>query len=414
MIDECGDPYLGREIARRARAGLPIPIELSRAFRSRHISGSRHGGYPGFTPALGGTLDLFVGGTFTRSTEASYMTSANTLAWAPINTRRIEIRGDGLFPSQGGQGLLLEGARENLCLHSEAFANAVWTAALLTVSSNSVAAPDGDVDADTLEFTADATAQISQPFSAIPANAARAVCTVWLRAAAAQTVRLYLLQKDAATEGAAVECVLTTAWQRFELNQAVGTGVAAPVLIIRNHSDAAARDVYAWGAQIECSAATCQFPSSYIRTGAAAVIRASDVLSYAAGSYPAGFLTAGVAIIDLAPNMSDANIVANPATHIIFGNDTSTFFALGIDGVAVLKHVVAAVEITRACTWSRAQALTLTDRPSQGKITVLGATTGDGTTTGTASAFTAAAIQFGSISGSFSFHGRFGRYVVQA
>ncbi len=52
MIDERGDPYLGREIARRARAGIPIPIELARAFGSRRIGGGRHSGYPG----LGGGL----------------------------------------------------------------------------------------------------------------------------------------------------------------------------------------------------------------------------------------------------------------------------------------------------------------------------------------------------------------------
>jgi hypothetical protein len=46
--------------------------------------------------------------------------------------------------------LLIEEQRTNLLLYSEQFDNAAWTKSLVTVTANSIAAPDGNVTADTI------------------------------------------------------------------------------------------------------------------------------------------------------------------------------------------------------------------------------------------------------------------------
>lgn len=326
------------------------------------------------------SLSLLSGGTFTRSTEGSYLTGVPTdgstafLAWAATNTRRIENRGDAM-----GASYLNEGARTNIILRSEEFGNAAWTTSALTVSTDSNNAPDGGADADTLVFTAAAAAQISQPFSSVPADAAMAICTVYLRAASAQTVRLFLRQKDGATEGAAVSCAVTALWQRFEIMQAVGTGVSAPLLIIRNHTDAAARSVFAWGAQVECNAATVQFPSSYIRTAGVAVARDADRLTYAVGEYPASFVSAGWRST-FAPLSTSAEMIAGTDPLVAYGftatGDTVLLSYTGGNAQFYLQN--AGNRLIANVSWSRDQACGEVVAPNSNNVVLSGFTIGNG------------------------------------
>ena len=56
------------------------------------------------------------------------------------------------------KGLLVEEQRQNLVTYSEDFSNAAWTKNNCTVTANSVASPDGTVNADTVTSTSTTTA----------------------------------------------------------------------------------------------------------------------------------------------------------------------------------------------------------------------------------------------------------------
>lgn len=356
----------------------------------------------GAAPAL---LNPLSGGTFTRSTEASYLTSPSTIAWAAVDERRNEFG-----------SLLYEGSRTNLLLRSEEFGDAAWTASSLTVTANTDTAPDGDVDADSLAFTASASASISQPFASTPADAATAVCTVWLRAAAPQTVRLRLRQKDGATFGSDVSCSVTTTWQRFELKQAVGSGASAPALFIQNHTDAAARTISAWGAQVECSAATIQFPSSYIRTAGTTVTRAADALTYADGQYNAALLTSGFRVMYM-PLGSSAELTTAAVSQTLLGfggGNTETVIVSFTGANAQVYLQKGGDRLLTNASWSRLQALSLTVRPTANSAVLSGYSTGDGTyAAGGAFSFSTGTMRIGArvVAGDINFFGRIGSLV---
>lgn len=348
-------------------------------------------------------LDPTVGGTITRALEASYLTSANTLAWAGANVRRVPYTG----------GVQIEGGRTNDLLWSEAPSNAAWTkGGGASVAASGVAAPDGAFDVETVTFTASATDRVTQPAQTIPANAAQGVFTIWLRSDVAKTVDLRMLQKDGATYGASVPCVLTTAWQRFELNQAVGAGASAPVLGVWN-ADALATGYQHWGAMFECSAALCQFPSSYIRTGAATVARPTDTFSYsAAGQYPESFRTRGLRVRYAAECTSTE--MGGSTHHVLFATSNSDLLYLQvIAGVvrAVLYGGGVLLATSAPLTFSREQLLVVDALPNVGAVTVSGATTGNGTTGTAAGTLVAATMIFGRYYSTDAYQA-FGRFVA--
>jgi len=359
----------------------------------------------GFGRRGGGGLSLLTNPAATRSTEGARIFGAATdgstafLDWPGVNVLRIENRGDGL-----GQMALVEGSRTSFILRSNDFANAAWTAVGLTPTSNTNNAPDGTASAATLAFTASATAQISQPLTSIPADNAVYTYTVWLRAAAAQSLRIFMRQKDGVTEGAAVVCTITTVWQRFVLTQSVGAGASAPLMIFRNDADAAARNVFIWHAQPELGA----FPSSTIRTTAAAVTRGADMDVYAVGAYPDALRTKGF-VMQIAPDFSSADAQSVYVLSPSIGGDPGQH-ALFITTVAPQLYSGGLLKATRNVSWSRGQLMTITADLPTGTMTVAGATTNNGTTVGTACAWPAEPLGIGITPGLSSASPFFGRY----
>lgn len=283
---------------------------------------------------IGPFIDLRTGGTFTRASEASYLIGAATdgttpfMSWSVTNERRLENRGDGF-----GSWYLTEGSGTNQMLQSENFANAAWTALLCTPTDNADFAPDctGTADASTIAFQANATAQVLQLYGTVPPNAANAVQSVYMRAAAPQTVSLIMLQKDTTTE-TTMSCSVTTTWQRFALSGTVGTGVVAPSFIIRNNADAASRTISAWGAMVEVNGAAIRVPTSYVRTTSAVVIRATDLLSFSAAQFPVNFIANGLKFI-CKPLYGSADIVA--AIGAATSAQVLGFFGNSLDGIRI-------------------------------------------------------------------------------
>jgi hypothetical protein len=242
-------------------------------------------------------LDIDARATFARASVGRGIDRLGRLEARPANGGRWRFNP----ATRLCEGLLIESQRTNLALRSEEFDNASWTKTDITVTADSVAAPDGTTTADTLAATAvDANAA-----QAVTITAGRGVAfAVWLRAGATSFAALKLsaggntvecwfnLSTGAtATNTAGASSLLYSSkdiidhgggWYRcilMVLTSAVTTITASISPAAADNTAAADTDsVYAWGAQIE-AAATSTNPTSYIPTTTATVTRSADYLT---------------------------------------------------------------------------------------------------------------------------------------
>lgn len=161
------------------------------------------------------------------------------------------------------RGYLAEQGVTNLCLRSQEFDNASWTASNITVAADAVAAPDGTTTAETLTASA-GNGTVIQDLGVI--------------ASAVKTFSVWLKRKtgtgdiDLTLDGGATWTTktITSSWARYSITQTL----ADPDCGIRIVTNADA--VLIWGAQVEALA----FATSYIATTSATVTRSADTLSY--------------------------------------------------------------------------------------------------------------------------------------
>lgn len=373
---------------------------------------------PGFRGIGGGglpSLSLLSSGVFTRASEGSYLTGAPTdgssafLAWAGNNVRRIEDRGDGLGPM-----LLMEGSRTNYALQSRALDNAAWTAGTATVTANQNGGPDGATLADRVN----ATSGQAGPSEASKGQVAFSVASAWARAVSG-TVQHQMVLSQGGTALAAKATARSTTYGRSEVSGNCTPGSAGVIPLDASDRSgiggqvATAQDAYIDLVQIESG----HWPTSAIRTTAAAVTRAADALSYAAGQYPAAFCDRGV-VFAFAPDCSSAELAAS-ATQFC-----PVWLGAGsANGIFVSSSLVVSAWLSNAqkiasspISWSRGQLLTITVRPSAGTLTIAGASSGNGTYSGTPYAWSPSdALWIGSRhTGVDACFGRFGLNLVAA
>jgi hypothetical protein len=204
--------------------------------------------------------------TFTRASPATRFNASGVLETVGTNVARFDHDPVTL----AARGLLVEEARTNLVIRSTEF-NTGWTASGLTVGANTSTAPDGTLSADTLTATGD-DASISQ---AVTVSASTAYAgSVWLRAAAPTTIRLYIIETAGAAGLSHTVCSVTTQWQRFEVVRTLSVGTTqAKLQVGGGGSFNTGATVIAFGAQLEAGT----FATSYVPTTTAAVTRAADV-----------------------------------------------------------------------------------------------------------------------------------------
>lgn len=364
--------------------------------------------------ALG--LNLATGGTFTRSTEGSYLTGAPTdgtaafLAWAGVDVRRIENRGDGLGPM-----LLMEGSRTNLLLQSRALDNVGgWSAGTGTITADACPGPDGTVVADR---TVAASGSYCADQPRVSGVGTQVSATQWARRVTGTGNGKPGIANGDATATASIATALTTTYQRLELQ--INTLLRADFDFLACDG----RNTWGGAAQALDYASDLQqvevgyFQSSAIRTTAAAVTRGADALSYAVNQYPSSFLTRGFRFT-FAADATSTETAATAGAHMgLVAFDANNYLLLLVSAGSIFLQLITQGSTRVSAgpiTWvARGQLLTIECRPSTGQLVVAGATTGNGTTTGTVCSFDAGSMIIGARAAGVSpAFGRFGLNVV--
>ncbi len=200
---------------------------------------------------------------------------------------------------RGDRGVLIEGSRTNIALHSQDFSNAAWVKANSTVTANAIAAPDGTLTADKLAASDTASNQknVSQTVGSI---STQYTDTVYAKAAeygwlimnpfdgVDRRTWFDLVNGVVGTTAAGATAsirALANGWYECSVTRTGGTGTIALALNASNADNVAVfagaigSGIYIWQADRQAAA----FKSSPIPTTSASVTRASDVLTYTAG-----------------------------------------------------------------------------------------------------------------------------------
>jgi len=353
--------------------------------------------------------------SFSRVGERSYLVdaSATPMRWAATNVLRLEDRGDGAGPL-----VLLERSATNPVLFSEDFANAAWAlVSTPTITANTATAPDGDVDADTIDDNSAVAAERVRQ-TPVLGGVGNVVASLYiLRAAAAPPFPAIFYQgggdyaaalnpltgaSSAVAPFAAPSAIdvdtAGSAWWHLHMRRPSVVGAAfdiAPAFAnpIGTFDSAVLGSAQFWGAHVEDGQNYC---TSYLRTTGAIVTAGADNL---AGQMPAWFFTESGRFAQYSPGFASTDLVAGDIRWLFtIGAATDGVRLRHVGGNVVLEAVQA--NVVRASSG----ALVFVDNallgevrwnPRQGTVSVGGVAGA----AGTAWAWTAGTVRFGGIQG---------------
>lgn len=152
---------------------------------------------------------------------------------------------------------------------------------------------------------------------------------------------------------------------------------------------AGALDVFVYQAMQEEAA----FTSSLAQP---ATTRAADAMSFASVQIPE-VIRSGAWSTELTVEHSDTDLATSDVHYAYYVNATN-YLAIEEDGLGAVQAKLATTSgnLVKTITYSSDQVITLTPDFVAGELTVAGATTGDGTVSGTVSAWPAATLHIGS------------------
>lgn len=287
-----------------------------------------------------GNVTQATGYSFTRASTGYYQNADGTLT----------LFGSGAL-RRGDRGVLIEGSRTNIALHSQALDNAAWgkisdgVGSVPVVTANHGVAPDGTTTADRVQFALNGGTTTSDR-SILQQSITVSNSTVY-------TISFYIRSLSGNVNcsfggdfigGSGNQIVVTSAWQRF-VATATTTGTAASIMVQlrggQTPTQSNTADLLIWGAQLELGG----FVSSPIPTVAASATRAGDSLSYttatfAGHSYWAEFENQG---IEGAPRIIGSRASAGTGLALTSATALVTF-----NGATALSKTITSV-VNRVC-----------------------------------------------------------------
>lgn len=235
-------------IKKSLNSALIIMLALTLATPTANAATVSASQKPPFQADLTSTLKLQAGSgnpTFARATTAYVQDFEGIL--------RPVISGEARF--QGARRIY-----NQLAVSSEDFTAGPWTKSNVSVTANQVAAPNGTMTADKIDFLAVANARIEKGTVA-SFTGGTGVASVWLRADSPTTLRMAAGGTQTYTD-----ISVTTSWQRFSVTRIMT--VAENGYFIVSSDGSGAKSVYAWGAQWEdVTGQSNQNPSEYVSCG---------------------------------------------------------------------------------------------------------------------------------------------------
>lgn len=310
----------------------------------------------------GGPLLALEDGTFSRSSSAWALGSDGLLQEYAANELRTEYRADlGLY--------LLESERANLVAYYRDPTQ--WTVTGATTDSTSEDDPFGGSNAGQFSGTTGDT--IEAPLATQPADSTTVSTAVWVRGSG--TVRVRHKAKDGTFVNGS-DVTLTSSYQRVDVQGSTLTGATdvLPGVEIR----AAGTTVDVSGPQLEEG----YFPSSDIVTDGGAAVRAADSLTFTAAEFP-DQIRSGSFAFDWYPYYASDEYPPSGRANIF--NEDGGFnngFRFRANGEFEYRGSSGPI-VTPVISFSRHQKLTFTVDQQAGSLTIEGATTGNGTYTGT-------------------------------
>jgi hypothetical protein len=243
---------------------------------------------------------------FTRASTATFIDSDGLIQSAAINAARFDHDPITL----ACKGLLIEESRTNNFTRSDDFAQSVWTKNNVTVTSDNVTSPNGGSDADSFFETATVGEHLTF-FAA--SSLTDATLSVFVKANGRSNINLRLIfatgnwitttfllsgsgsvtqtatgLSSTYTSRSQTITQLSNGWYRCTLSAVRSGGVgngsfdlctgSTPTLGVfgtESYLGNTSLGLHLWGAQLEAGA----FPTSYIPTVAASVVRSVDVCS---------------------------------------------------------------------------------------------------------------------------------------
>jgi hypothetical protein len=242
--------------------------------------------------------------TFTRASTGARVTAAGLVESMASGILRLDhdpLTGQPL-------GLLMEEARTNLLLVSQAFDNANWTKAACTVTANTATSPNGTADADRFIPNLGAAAGTAGVFQIVTFGATAALsASVWVKSGTLRarfsvqarngaTTVIGSASGDVSLDGATLSSVtisgFTDAAMRLErypdgwsrvIFEGVTPAATASVNLLVVNADVGdgTNGPLAWGAQIEAGS----FATSYIATSGTTATRAADSAFISGAAY---------------------------------------------------------------------------------------------------------------------------------
>ena len=270
--------------------------------------------------------------TFTRGSTGTFVGINGLIQSAAINVPRFDYDPATL----ASKGLLIEESRENRILRSEEFEHSNWVKTNISVSQDSIIAPNGLSTADLLQSVATSSSNV---FASSVATATAVTYSIYTKKGNVAT-RFFLLRNsttatnfqlgtinyDTATISGAGWTIQTlpNGWYRIAFTQSTGITLGDTLLAycgMKGDIDTAGSTWSVWGAQVEAGA----FPLSYIPTTSGTAARSADVCSITGTDFSSFYnQVEGTLFGDVTPQ------TVSQASAVLYVGDGGTQFQNGI------------------------------------------------------------------------------------